>query len=645
MTANPSPIGQAVRALLRASWAFAVCLTVVGCAASAALHQGQQAEQVQDYDRAVVEYTKAVRLKPDDATARLSLDRAKVRASSDHFNRGRRLSAVGKFDEALVEYQLASELNPTSSEVDEAMRATRNQLRAKVAVAREGKTELEALIERARDLPPPGLDLPADIKMPESLTFRTASSRDVFLSIAKFAQISIGFDPTFRESPITIDLRNTSLDNALGSVADASRAFFKVTAPRTVLVIPDTPAKRREYEEEVVRTFYLSNADLKETMDVLRMVLDARRISPTTATNALTIKDTPERIAAASRVLTAIDKARPEVIIDVELLEVDRTRLQEYGLQIASPGSPGLDGSVTLKTDANQTLSLQALRNLTQADVLLANLPGLYYRLLKTDTNTRILANPQLRTIDGMPAQARFGERIPVPVTTFAPIATGGTPQQPITSFNYENIGVNIDITPRTHHDDDVSLTLKIAVQSISGTGYGDLPTFGNREINTVIRLRDGETNMLAGLIRDDERRVVNGIPGLSDIPVVGHLFAHNHLEINQSDIILTLTPHIVRVLDLSEADLRAFKVGRDSVAPISELPLPLDLPRPAPAAIPPGAVPPGAVPPAAQPQALPPPSPAPAPGDTPATPITPPRPQEPDAPATQAPRLPNQRQ
>ena len=279
--------------------------------------------------------------------------------------------------------------------------------------------------------------------------------------------------------------------------------------------------------------------------------------------------------------MSAIDKARPEVIIDIELLEVDRTRLQEYGLQIASPTSSpvGIDGSVSVASGDNQTLNLRSLRNLSQADVLLANLPRLYYRLLKTDTNTRTLANPQLRTAEGMPAQARFGERVPVPVTTFSPIATGGTPQQPITSFNYENIGVNIDITPRTHHNDDVSLTLRVAVQSISGAGFGGLPTFGNREINTVIRLKDGETNMLAGLIRDDERRVLNGIPGLSDIPVIGRLFAHNRLEANQTDIILTLTPHSVRVLDVTDADLRAFRVGRDSISSLVDLPPPASLP------------------------------------------------------------------
>ena len=178
--------------------------------------------------------------------------------------------------------------------------------------------------------------------MPASLIFRDASSRDVFLSIARFADISLVFDPTFREAPVTIDLRNASLEDALNAVAGATRTFFRVTgAANRSLVIPDTPAKRREYEEEVVRTFYLSNADLKETMDLLRLVLDARRISPTTATNALTIKDTPERIAAAARVLSAIDKARPEVIIDVELLEVDRTQAaRSTGCRSRRPGSP-----------------------------------------------------------------------------------------------------------------------------------------------------------------------------------------------------------------------------------------------------------------------------------------------------------------
>ena len=548
----------------RLASALLVALVVGGCASAAALRRGAAAEQRQDYDVAVAEYTKELRAHPNDTTVRLALERAKLRASTDHAQSGRRLDATGKLEQALVEYELALELNPTNGDLDQALRDVRTKLRAKVAVAREGKTELQTLVERTREMPSPGLDLPPDAKLPSSLVFRAASSRDVYLAIARLANISLSFDPTFREAPLTIDLRSGTLENALLSVSASTQTFYRVTGNRSVLIVPDTPAKRREYEEEVVRTFYLSNADLKETMDLLRLVLDARRVSPVTAMNAITVKDTPERITAAARVISAIDKARPEVIIDVELLEVDRTKLQEYGLQIASPGSPGLDGSASVN-GSNSSRTLRTLRNLTQSDVLLANLPSLYYRLLKTDTNTRTLANPQLRSSEGMPAQARFGERIPVPVTTFAPIATGGTAQQPITSFNYENIGVNIDITPRTHHDDDVTLTLKIAVQSISGTGFGGLPTFGNREISTVIRLRDGETNMLAGLIRDDERKVLDGIPGLSDLPVIGRLFAHSRMETNQTDIILTLTPHIVRVLDLDERDLVAFRVGRDT--------------------------------------------------------------------------------
>jgi general secretion pathway protein D len=190
-----------------------------------------------------------------------------------------------------------------------------------------------------------------------------------------------------------------------------------------------------------VKTFYLSNADPKETMDLLRVVIDARQIGPVTATNAITMRDTPERISAAGRLIDAIDKARPEVIVDTELLEINRSRLNEFGLQLASPGTApiGINGVA----DVNKTgLSLAALKNLGESDVLMSAVPALYYRLLKSDTNTRVLANPHIRASAGLAAQARFGERVPVPVTTFSPIATGGVAQQPITSYNYENIGV-----------------------------------------------------------------------------------------------------------------------------------------------------------------------------------------------------------
>lgn len=570
------------------------CLAALGgCATANAVKNAQNAALQDDFDLAVVEYTKALRTNPNDRILRTALDQAKLRAAQQHFTRGRRHAAGGKLDEAMVEYQLAAELNPTGGEIQDAIKEARAQLRAKVAIDEGGRTRLETLVDQSLAAPLPGADLPPGVTLPDSLIFREASSRDVFTAIGRFADISVIFDSSFQDVPVTIDLRNIGLDEALTSLTGATRNFWKVTSPRSVMIIPDTPSKRREHEDEIVRTFYLSNADLKETIDILRIVVDARRLAALSATNAITIKDTPERIAAAGRIIRAIDKARPEVVIDVELLEVDRTRLREYGLQIASPNdtSPtGIDGQATVNRD---NFTLRDLRNLSSANVFLTNLPGLYYRLLKNDTATRVLANPQLRTSEGIAAQARFGERVPVPVTTFAPIAAGGVQTQPITSFTYENIGVNIDITPRTHHDDEVSLAVKVEVSSVSGTGFDGLPTFGNRSINTVIRLKDGETNMLAGLIRDEERRGIAGVPGLSDLPILGRIFAHNRREVQETDIILTLTPRIVRILDLTETDLQPFRVGRDVGSPVIDLPLPQPINPPRP----PGDLPEGANP------------------------------------------------
>lgn len=534
------------------------------------------AEQAEQFDEAVVEYTRALQDRPGDRTLQRDLQRAKLRAAQYHYAEGRRQAGLGNQDEALIEYQIAAELNPESGEAQDALRATRQAVQTRFVARRDGQTELEAVIERTRMLPPAGLELPEEV-LPDSLVFRDASTRDVFSALGLFADVNVIFDPAFVDERLSVDLRGATLTTALTSVARSTRNFYRVTAPQTVTVIPDTPAKRREYEQEIVQTFYLSNADVAETIDLLRLVVDLRRLAPVTATRAISIKDTPERLAAAARLIAAVDKARPEVIVDMELLEVDRQRLREYGLQFASPGSVGIDGFAGL---TQPSLSVDDIGGLTSADVFVANLPGLFYRLLKRDQNTHTLANPHLRTSEGETAQARFGEQVPVPVTTFTPFAAGGIQQQPITSFNYRDIGVNIDITPRTHHNDDVSLELSIEILSISGVGFGDLPTFGNRSINTTIRLRDGETNILAGLIRDDEREVLEGIPGLSDLPVVGRLFARNRLETQQTDIIVTLTPRIIRVLDLDEADLRAFRVERDTGAGLDIAP-PLAAPIP----------------------------------------------------------------
>ncbi len=231
--------------------ALGLCLALAfGCATSGGgFRAGETAETARNYDLAVIEYTKAVRANPDDANARLALDRAKLRASQEHAFRGRTLAGAERYEEALGEYQLASELNPSDALVDEALRDTRQKLRTKIAVTRNGKTELESLIERAASHAAAGTGPAARCKLPDSLIFSGASSRNVFRSIAQFAGLNIVFDPAFRDETINADLRKMTLVDALTSVTASTRTFYRVSAQRTITIVPDTPNKRREYEE------------------------------------------------------------------------------------------------------------------------------------------------------------------------------------------------------------------------------------------------------------------------------------------------------------------------------------------------------------------------------------------------------------
>ena len=569
---TPPPGRSGSRTASAAALTAGLCLVLATGCATSVRDRARTAELAENFDEAVIEYTRALENRPDDRALRRDLERARLRAAQAHQAEGLRLAGLGNHEDALLEYQLAAELDPSSEAVRDLLRETAQQVRTRRAALRAGQTEIEALIERTRFLPAEGLELPDDV-LPDSLVFRDASTRDVFTALGLFSDVNVVFDPAFVDQRLSVDLRGARLSAALASVSRSTGNFYRVTAPRTVTVIPDTPAKRTHYEEEVVRTFYLSNADMEETIALLRLVLDLRRLSAVTATGALSIRDTPERVAAAARLIAAVDKAPPEVVIDVELLEVDRQRLRTYGLQFASATSEGaastagIEGSLAF--DRSGGLSIDDLGSLSAADVVVANLPGLFYRLLKRDQHTHTLANPHLRTSAGQTATAQFGDQVPVPITQFTPFAAGGLQQQPVTSFNYRDVGVNIEITPFIHHDDEVSLELLIEVVTVSGVGYNDIPTFGERSITTTIRLRNGETNILAGLIRDDEREVMEGIPGLSDLPVIGRLFSRNRVEVQETDIIVTLTPRILRGLDLDETDLRAFRFDGDTGAPL----------------------------------------------------------------------------
>jgi general secretion pathway protein D len=575
--------------------AIALTMTSAGCAASA-MNQARTADQLQEYDLAVARYSRILRDDPDNVEARQGLERARLRAAEEHFARGRRLVSQGRFEDALLELQLATELNPGAPDAATALQQVRVALRRQLNEQTGGPTQLQALLERTQSLTPDGFTLPDTVLDADIRTGPQSTARSVFLLIGQLGNLSVTFDPQFRDVSAPLQLqRGQTVKAALDSLSRASNTFYVVTGPTSILVAPDTPASRREYVEDVVRQFTVQNADLKETMDALRIVADARYVAPVTGTNTILVRDTPERMQVIGRFLAAFDKARPEIVVNVEVLEVDRTKLQEYGLQIASPGANGIDGAADVNREGG--LTLQSLRNLGQADVLMTNIPALYYRLLKTDARTRTLANPHIRMTDGTNGTASFGQRVPVPTLRVAPITQGGIDIQPQTQFNYEDIGVNIGITPRTHPNDDVTLVLDIELSSLGAPGFDGLPTFGSRTVKTSIRLRDGETNILAGLIREDERTERQTIPGLGDIPILGQLFGRNRREAQQTDVVIMLTPHIIRVLDLSEQDLRPLRLPREGAGGVMIDSPPMIIPVP-PREVPPivpGSLPPGA--------------------------------------------------
>ena len=561
---------------------------LLGCASSGAFRAAERAEKRGELDAAVLQYAKALKAQPENRGYRSSLVRARLRASAPHAAAGRRLAARGLYKESLDAYRLALDLNPESG----ALAAEIREAEARKQSATPGPS-LDEIKDRARERALPGLALGAEAKEPLSISFRNASLKETYLALGKVAGVNFVFDPQFQDQPVSLDLKGVGFEQALSALASTGKTFHRVLDARVINVIPDTPTKRREYEQQVVKTFFLSNADLKETVDLLRIVLGARRVAPLAGVNALTINDAPDKVAAAERIIETIDKAKAEVVVQVEIMEVNRSRLKEYGIEITS-GVAGVAGGIFPKSEVEEVVDLPYPQRRTRpptldddlygrSNLLVSQLPGVLYRLLQTDSATRLLANPQLRASEGQTAQARFGDQIPVPVTVFTPIAAGGTAQQPITSFDYKNVGVNIDLTPRVHHDGDVTLSLKLEISSL-GALFQNNPTFRNRTVTSVIRLRDGETNILAGLISDEERTSLAGLPGLADIPFLKSLFSRNKREVTETDIVMTLTPHVVRRPQIDEDDLRSFPLGGETSPLLFEVPaIPSFLPTPKP--------------------------------------------------------------
>ncbi len=559
----------------RAVWILIVAITAAGCAAGRAFRQGEEAARLGDWDTAVLHYRKAVQEAPDRPDYKIQLERAMQNAALDHLARAYDLEGKGQLDPALKEYRKALEYDLTNRIASSKAAELERKIREQVEAARP-KPKIEELREKARQISPEPILNPAR-REPLKVVFNNASVRDILNVIGSTAGINVIYDQqadTAVSRGFTINVEGVTLEEALNQVLTANQLFYKVVNPRTIIVIPDIPAKRLQYEELVIKTFFLSHADATELTTMINQVARLPGVQPAVmankTANTITIRTTAALAAVIERVIRANDKPRAEILLDVEILEVNRTRLKEYGLNLSNyavnlffspeqPPTTGTGGTTTAPFNLN-TIS----QGISTADFYLA-VPTAIVRFLETDSNTRILAKPQLRGAEGQKLTLNLGQQVPVLSTVFGAAAAGGFATIPQSSFNYRDVGVNLEMEPRVSYEGEIILTLGIEVSALGPSlevAGQSVPSFQTRRVSTRLRLREGESNLLAGLIQQNERKAISGFPGLIRVPVFKQLFSGNRNESEENDIVMLITPHIVRTHELTAEDLAPIFIG-----------------------------------------------------------------------------------
>jgi general secretion pathway protein D len=516
-----------------------------------------------------------------------------------HFEKGKVFRNSGRPDMAVVELEQAFLLDPTNQYAEVELRKAREDY-AKKEAERNSETPIQAAKRKARGSRAilPMLDARSNREI--SLNFPTAKPiRTIYQSLAAAAGINVIFDPDLKDDNVSIVLNNVEFQRALETLMRQEGHFYKVIDENTILIAADTPANRKNYEDLVIRTFYLSNADATEVANSLRSLLQSTRIYPNKADNSITLRDTADKVAVAERIIEQNDKQLAEVVIDVELLQINTTKAEEIGLVLSRYFTSALLVPPGGTTDLGAELPAGTFSWDQIKDISIRSfgflLPSITYNLIKGTSAAELLAKPQLRISEGKKAQLIIGDKIPIPVTSFNTSNTVGTNVVPITSFQYQDVGIKIDVEPRVHHNREVTLKLIVEVSQVTGFAPAaedqqPQPIIGTRTISSEIRLKDGETNFLAGLYRTDASLTKTTIPILGDIPVLGRLVSNEKVDNKATDLVLTLTPHIIRVPDVTEADLQPLYVGTDQNISFQGTPRietpgttgPFDQPRPA---------------------------------------------------------------
>lgn len=611
-------------------------LAVAADQAARAYKIGVDAEARNDYLKAYEEYKQAYDLKPKDIRYRAAYTRIRFYASSELVHQGVLLRKQDKLQDALVLFQRAVAIDPSNFAAEQEANRTQHEIETQgnpKPTAHKNESAISRLAANAGE--------PAELKPISNtpITLRmTEDSKVVYTTIGKLAGINVLFDPDYTSRRISIELNNVSLDQALEIVALESKTFYRPVTENTVFVAADTPGKRKELEQSVVKTFYLANVsspnDLQDSVNAVRQITNINSIIQIQSQNAIVVRGTPDQVALAQRILSDIDKSKPEVVVEVVVMQVNKDKVRTLGLQppqtatvqlqsnttstssTTVTGNSGNTGTATT-TSGSGSLTLNQLAHLNATDFVV-NIPTSTASFLFSDNNTKILQNPQIRAVDNQKATLKIGERVPVATGSFQP-GIGGVGINPLvnTQFQYLDVGVNMDITPRIHSDGDVTLKIVLEISSVTGnTNIGGInqPIIGQRRVEHEIRLKEGEISLMGGMMEDQQINNLNGWPFLSKIPGLRYLFSSEDKETHTTETVFALIPRIVRLQDITAQNLQPIAVGTANAVDlrrVSEL-MPLIQPTgaPAPAAVPPATPPGGAapasanIPPASAPQA-----------------------------------------
>jgi general secretion pathway protein D len=544
--------------------------------------KGQDAEARQNFEAAFDFFKQCYDLKPKDLRYRAAFERSRFEAAAAVVHRGQLLRDDGKLDEAVAEFRKALTIDPSLFIAKQELTRTLKMINDKTNPPPQAAGPPSSLMRKVREARGP-IELAPISTVPISLKLTDTKSDVAYRTIGQLAGINVLFDPDYVPKQIRVELNGVTLEDALQITALESKTFWRPVTLNTIFVAQDNPAKRKELEQSVLKTFYLSNisqpTELQDVVNAIRSVLDVQRVQQLLSQNALVVRGTPDQIALAEKLVDDLDKARPEVIIDIAVMQVSKDRSRTLGLNPPTSATVTLQSNInnttTTTTNSNGTttptstgtegINLNNLGNLNATNFQVT-IPSANLSAVMGQSDTKLIQNPQIRALDGQKASLKIGDRVPVATGSFQP-GIGGVGINPLvnTQFQYLDVGVNIDVTPHVHSNGEITLKITMDVSAVTGQqniGGISQPIIGQRKIEHEIRLRDGEANLLGGIMEDNQTKSLSGIPGLAQIPILKYLFGQTTQDHSENEIVFAIVPHIIRGTDVNEINQRQIEIG-----------------------------------------------------------------------------------